>query len=82
MGRQFIVVVYDISNDRRRVKLHNLFRDYGTPVQYSVFECYLKQDRPVKSKENVTEQGWLVQMIMLPKIHPPPFLEYQIYLQG
>jgi CRISPR-associated protein Cas2 len=38
MGKQFIVVVYDISNDKRRVKLHNLLKDYGTPVQYSVFE--------------------------------------------
>lgn len=41
MGKQFIVVVYDISNDRRRTKLHNVLLDYGTPVQYSVFECLL-----------------------------------------
>jgi len=53
MDRQFIVVVYDISNDRRRVKLHNLLRDYGTPVQYSVFECYLKPDRAEKMKKSV-----------------------------
>jgi len=36
--------------------------------------------RPVKSKDNVTEQGWLVQMIMLPK-SPPPLAEFHIYLQ-
>ena len=35
---------------------------------------------PVKSKDNVTEQGWLVQKIMLPK-SPPPLAEFQIYLQ-
>ena len=39
--QQFILVVYDISNDRRRTKLHNALLDYGTPVQYSVFECLL-----------------------------------------
>ena len=38
---QFVLIVYDISNDRRRTKLHNLLLDYGTPVQYSVFECRL-----------------------------------------
>ena len=53
MSRQFIVVVYDISNDRRRVKLHNLLRDYGTPVQYSVFECYLKPKRAATMKKSV-----------------------------
>ena len=37
-SKQFMIVVYDISNDRRRTKLHNLLMDYGTPVQYSVFE--------------------------------------------
>ena len=37
----FIVVVYDISNDRRRTKLHTRLKDFGTPVQYSVFECIL-----------------------------------------
>ena len=39
--RQFVLVVYDISNDRRRTRLHNVLLDFGTPVQYSVFECLL-----------------------------------------
>jgi len=55
MSYQFIVVVYDISNDRRRVKLHNLLRDYGTPVQYSVFECYLKPKRAADMKKRVVK---------------------------
>ena len=38
---QLILVAYDISNDRRRTKLHNVLLNYGTPVQYSVFECLL-----------------------------------------
>ncbi|MBE7557395.1 MAG: CRISPR-associated endonuclease Cas2 [Anaerolineales bacterium] len=43
MGKQFILVVYDISHDRRRTKLHNTLKDFGTPVQYSVFECLLDE---------------------------------------
>ena len=41
MKTQFVLIVYDISNDKRRTKLHNLLLDYGTPVQYSAFECLL-----------------------------------------
>ncbi|MCA9946822.1 MAG: CRISPR-associated endonuclease Cas2, partial [Anaerolineales bacterium] len=40
---QFILIAYDISNDKRRTKLHNKLLDYGTPVQYSVFECLLDE---------------------------------------
>lgn len=41
-AQQFLLVVYDISSDKRRTKLHNALLDYGTPVQYSVFECLLE----------------------------------------
>ena len=40
-NRGFYVVVYDISDDRRRTRLHNRLLRYGSPVQYSVFECLL-----------------------------------------
>ena len=43
MREHFLLIVYDISNDRRRTRLHDLLLDYGTPVQYSVFECLLSQ---------------------------------------
>ena len=38
----FIVVSYDISHDRRRTRLHRALKNFGTPVQYSVFECVLE----------------------------------------
>lgn len=34
----FFVVVYDITDDRRRIKIHKTLKDYGEPVQKSVFE--------------------------------------------
>lgn len=37
----FIVVTYDIPLDRRRTKLHKQLKNFGEPVQFSVFECNL-----------------------------------------
>lgn len=47
MTDHFVVVTYDIPNDKRRTKLHKTLCSYGTPVQYSVFEC-LVDDKELK----------------------------------
>lgn len=49
----FVVVVYDISDDRRRTRLHNTLKDFGTPVQYSVFECILDSQRMAKMEKAI-----------------------------
>lgn len=38
-----VVVAYDVSDDRRRVRLHTALLAFGTPVQESVFECDLTE---------------------------------------
>jgi CRISPR-associated protein Cas2 len=53
MSKQFILVVYDISHDGRRTKLHNALKDFGTPVQYSVFECLLDEAGLERMKKRV-----------------------------
>jgi CRISPR-associated protein Cas2 len=40
--KQFVVVSYDISDDRRRTKVMKALKGFGTHVQYSVFECRLE----------------------------------------
>lgn len=35
------VVIYDISDDRRRRRVFNLLEGYGRRVQFSAFECVL-----------------------------------------
>jgi CRISPR-associated protein Cas2 len=35
------LVAYDISNDRRRTKVHKLLCGFGQWTQYSLFECFL-----------------------------------------
>ena len=37
----YVVVCYDISDNRRRTRLHETLLGYGDPVQESVFECDL-----------------------------------------
>ena len=53
MEKQFVVVAYDVSDDRRRERLHHLLEGYGTPVQYSVFECWLGRREKEKVQRSV-----------------------------
>jgi len=39
----FVVVSYDIVDDRTRYKVFKTLLDYGTRVQRSVFECIVDQ---------------------------------------
>ena len=43
VNKKFVVVAYDIPDDKRRTRLHKRLLDFGTPVQYSVFECLLAE---------------------------------------
>ena len=36
-----VVVTYDISEDKRRTKIHKVLKSYGQWMQFSVFECVL-----------------------------------------
>jgi len=39
--KQFFLVCYDISDEKRLRKVAKVMEDFGTRVLYSVFECYL-----------------------------------------
>jgi CRISPR-associated protein Cas2 len=39
-----VLVIYDVPDDKRRVKLATLLEGYGRRVQYSAFECFLSLD--------------------------------------
>jgi len=49
----FYVVAYDISNDRRRTKVHKILSGFGRWTQFSLFECHLTE------KEHLTLQAKL-----------------------
>lgn len=42
---RFWMVAYDIDDDGIRRKVAHTLKDYGTRVQYSVFECRLDEDQ-------------------------------------
>lgn len=50
----FVVVSYDIPEDKRRTKVMKLLRNFGAHVQYSVFECELKQAAYDHMRERLT----------------------------
>lgn len=53
--KTFIVVAYDISDDKRRTLLHKKLKAYGLAVQYSVFECLLARDQIKHMKKMIAE---------------------------
>ena len=42
-GRFLVVVIYDISDSKRRVKIAKILNGYGKRVQKSAFECMLNR---------------------------------------
>ena len=41
----FYIVSYDISDNRKRTRVSKTMLDFGTRVQYSVFECIIGDDK-------------------------------------
>jgi len=41
----FYIISYDITDDKRRTQVAEILKDFGTRVQYSVFECLLTEDQ-------------------------------------
>jgi CRISPR-associated protein Cas2 len=41
----FIVISYDITDDKRRARVYEELKDHGAWVQYSVFECDLTAEQ-------------------------------------
>lgn len=41
------VVAYDIPDDKRRTKVHQILLGFGTWTQYSLFECFLTRKQLV-----------------------------------
>lgn len=48
MNKNFIIVSYDISDNKRRTKIHKALKAYGEWVQYSIFECRLTKTEYAK----------------------------------
>lgn len=43
--KQFVVVAYDITNDKRRQKIAKALETYGIRSNFSVFECVITESQ-------------------------------------
>lgn len=53
--RHFVLVSYDISDDRRLRRMYKLLRGYGEHVQYSIFLCQLTDKDKVVLTEKIRD---------------------------
>lgn len=81
-----IVVSYDVVNDRRRAKVHKMLKNFGTRVQYSVFECQLdakelkrlqKRLRPLIDLKEDSVRFYQLCEVCLPKAADRPSAGYR-----
>ncbi|MGH2496662.1 MAG: CRISPR-associated endonuclease Cas2 [Ktedonobacteraceae bacterium] len=49
------VVAYDIPNDRRRTKIHQILMGFGKWTQYSLFECFLSRKELVLLRSKLAD---------------------------
>lgn len=51
--KNFVVVAYDVSDDRRRFRVAQLLEKVGIRVNYSVFECMLTDAQYEKLRHDI-----------------------------
>jgi CRISPR-associated protein Cas2 len=50
-----VVITYDISEDKRRTKIHKILSSYGQWMQFSVFECNLTATQYTKLRNRLNK---------------------------
>lgn len=51
MARRRYIVAYDIREERRLRAVHKVMKEFGYPLQYSVFVCDLSLSEKIHMKE-------------------------------
>lgn len=49
------IIAYDITDHKQRRLIHNLLKDHGDRVQYSVFECELNKQQSQQLRTQLCE---------------------------
>lgn len=50
-----VVIVYDIADDRRRMRVFKFLKNYATRIQYSVFEGNLLEEDIIRIEAQLTK---------------------------
>ncbi|WP_315874758.1 CRISPR-associated endonuclease Cas2 [Thermocoleostomius sinensis] len=51
----YLVISYDIPDDKRRSKIHKVLKSYGQWMQLSVFECNLSETQYAKLRSRLSK---------------------------
>lgn len=51
----FVLISYDISDNRRRKHIHKALKSFGQWVQYSVFECELSEKDYIRLRDRLEQ---------------------------
>ena len=49
----FVIISYDITDDKRRSRIFKALKNFGQWMQYSVFECDLEKMQFLKLKDRL-----------------------------
>ncbi len=49
----YVMISYDIVNDRTRNKVMKFLKDFGNHIQYSVFECDISEEQFKRLKQGI-----------------------------
>lgn len=49
----FCIVAYDIEDNKKRIKIAKILKDYGERVQKSVFECNINENMLIRMCKRV-----------------------------
>jgi len=52
----YVIICYDIRDDKRRKEVFKILKNYGVRVQFSVFECNFSKDKYLELKEKLNKK--------------------------
>lgn len=55
--KRFVVIAYDISDDKKRLEISDLLITYGIRVNKSVFECFVSEAQLRVIRNSIEETG-------------------------
>lgn len=53
--RNVFLIAYDVTDDKRRTRLHKMLKGYGEALQYSLFQCRLTPSERSKLRTDLWE---------------------------
>jgi len=81
--KHYILLIYDISDNRRRIKISKLLEGYGKRVQMSAFECFLntkQYDKLVHSIHKIAKKDDNIRIYDLQVKDVPDEIKCDIYM--